>query len=117
MSTIFASKKIIARVVGMNSRNQLPDDPFAIPTAGTDIAQWKREVRALKRRVYLAYFLSKFSSKLRIARLRFRMLALSAQMFLLKTPEYLTAILLIVFRRHLSTPPDSSDPPSDQASL
>ncbi len=73
-----------------------------IPTGWTDIAEWKRtlraEIRILKR--------DKFVLQLRSLRLRLRVLTLRSQILILNLPDYLTALLLAIYGRHRLTPPD-----------
>jgi hypothetical protein len=40
-----------------------------------------------------------------LSSLRLRKIGIRARLLLLKTPDYLTAILLVVFRSHRATPP------------
>ena len=48
--------------------------------------------------------------QLHLARLGLRRLTINAQIFLLKTPDFLTAFLLVIFRRrHQGDPPQKAD--------
>jgi hypothetical protein len=71
------------------------------PTIWTNIAEWKStlraEIRVTKR--------LKFALQLRSLRLRLRMLVLGLQIFVLNTPDYLSALLVAVFRSHRISPP------------